>query len=115
MEKLAADPWGTITKPGPLARLLPVEQGGIGQLLSFFLRGLIVVAGIYALINFILAGYGYLSAGGDSKKVADAAAKIYLSVIGLVVAAGSFVLAAIFGWLIFGDPLFIINPKIPTP
>jgi len=34
-----------------------------------------------------------------------------------VIMAGSFVLAALIGWLIFGDATAILNPKIygPTP
>jgi hypothetical protein len=55
-----------------------------------------------------------MSAGDDSKAVAGAWAKIYQTVIGLAFAAGAFVLAAIFGQLIFGDPTFILKPVLPT-
>jgi hypothetical protein len=75
---------------------------------------LVIVAGIYALINLILAGYAFMSAGDDPKKVAGAWAKIWQTILGLAVAAGAFVLAAIFGQLIFGQWDFILNPKIPT-
>lgn len=117
MNKLAGDfnPWGGIPLPPPLEGFNTVQEGGIGQLINLFLNILIVGAGLYALINFILAGYGFLSAGGDSKKVADASAKIYMSVIGLVVAAGALVLGAIFGRLIFGEWDALIAPAIPIP
>ena len=55
-----------------------------------------------------------MSAGEDSKKVAGAWAMIWQTMLGLAVSAGAFVLAAIFGQLIFNDPTFILNPKIPV-
>jgi hypothetical protein len=116
IEKISqANPWGTIPTPAFLSGFGSVEEGGIGTLLNLIMQAMIVIAGIYALINFILAGYGFMSAGGDPGKVANAWAKIWQTLIGLLVAAGAFVIAAIIGWLIFGDPGFIINPTIPTP
>lgn len=88
---------------------------GIGLLLSSILKLLVVLAGIYALIQLILAGFGFISAGGDPKSIESAWAKIWQSLTGLVIVAGSFVLAAIFGYLIFGDASAILNPKIYTP
>lgn len=107
--------WGRVTAPDSISKFGDVDQGGIGRLLNILLNALVLIAGIYALFNFVLAGYSFMSAGGDSRKVADAWAKIWQSVIGLVVATGSLVLAAIFGELLFDDPLFLINPSIPTP
>ena len=75
---------------------------------------LIIGAGIYALFNFIMAGYAFMSAGDDPKKVAGAWSKISQTALGLAFAAGAFVLAAIFGQLIFGQWDFIIRPTIPT-
>lgn len=110
--------FGCITPPPPF-------QGGPGQYGSYelglikfannILKLLIVGAGIYAFINIIIAGYGFLSAGGDSKKVEAAWNKIWQSLLGLAFVAGSFVLAAIFGWLIFKDPKAILSPKIYGP
>lgn len=91
-----------------------VAQGGVGNFLQLIFNLLIVGGGIYALFNFILAGYAFLSAGSDPKKVEGAWAKIWQSVIGLVFIAGSFLLAAIFGQLIFGSPTAILNPSLPS-
>ena len=85
----------------------------IGKLIQFSLRLLIIGAGIYALFNLVLAGYSFMSAGDDAKAVSAAWAKIYQTIIGLAFAAGAFVLAAIFGQLIFGDWNFLLSPKIP--
>lgn len=107
--------FGTISAPSPLAQFGDVATGGgLGNFLNIILKVMIVGAGIYALFNFIIAGYTFLSAGGDSKKVEAAWAKIWQSAIGLAFAAGAFVLAAIFGKLIFGEWDFILSPKIPT-
>lgn len=110
-----SNPFGSVTLPTEIQS--KYGSGGVeslGKLLNIGLRLLIIGAGIYALINFILAGYAFLSAGDDAKKVAGAWAKITQTIIGLAFAAGAFVLAAIFGQLIFGDPTFILSPKIPT-
>ncbi len=107
--------WGTINQPEPTQNFGTVEGGALGTVLQLAFNVLIVIAGIYALFNFILAGYSFLAAGDDPKMVQTAWAKIYQSVIGLLIAGGSLVLAAIFGQIIFGDATFLINPSIPTP
>ena len=88
---------------------------GIVFFANNILKLLIVMAGIYAFLNIIIAGYNFLSAGGDAKKIQQAWDKICQSFLGLAFVAGSFVLAAIFGWLIFKDPTAILNPQIYGP
>ncbi len=106
---------GTINEPQELNSLGGLEGGGVGSLLNLVLNILIVGAAIYTLFNFVFAGYTFLSAGGDAKKIEMAWAKIWQSILGLTIAAGAFILAAIFGYLIFGNPSFILNPTISTP
>lgn len=112
---LAADnPFGVVSAPAGLDKYGTDPALAIGKLIQYAIWILIVGAAVYALFNFILAGYAFMSAGEDPKKVAGAWAKIWQTALGLAFAAGAFVLAAIFGQLIFGDPTFILNPKIPT-
>lgn len=111
---LAASPFGTISPPKGLEKYSDKPATAIGTLIQYAIWILIVGAGVYALFNFLLAGYAFMSAGDDAKKVAGAWAKIWQTALGLAVAAGSFVLAAIFGQLIFGDWTFILNPTIPN-
>lgn len=110
-----ANPLGVVPVPSAVAAFAggSVQGGAIGTFLNLILKLLIVGGGIYGLFNFILAGYGFLSAGDDPKKVEAAWAKIYQTAIGLLFMAGAFVLAAIFGQLIFGKWDFILNPQIP--
>ena len=111
---LAANPFGSISKPEGLT--LPDQpDAAFGSLIQFGLRALIVGAGIYALFNLVLAGYSFMSAGDDSKKVSGAWAQITQTIIGLAFAAGAFVIAALVGQLIFGRADFLLTPSIPTP
>lgn len=112
------DIFGTIKNP--LKRINPqgyetIGAGGLVYFLNNVIRLLIVVGGLFAFFNLILAGYGFLSAGDDPKKMASAWSKIWQSMMGLLFILGSFVLAAIFGWLLFGDARAILNPKVYGP
>jgi hypothetical protein len=89
--------------------------GGMVGLLNNVLRLVFVVAGIFSLFNFIMAGFLYMNAAGDTKKLEQAWAKIWLTLVGLVIIVGSFVMAAIIGALFFGNAMFILDPQITTP
>jgi len=116
MIKIVADnlPFGTIAPPENVKKFGSVQEGGLGNFLYLIVRGMIVVAAVYALFNLILAGYAFMSAGDDPKKVAGAWAKISQTLLGLAFTAGAFVLAAIFGQLLFGDWTFLLKPTIQT-
>jgi hypothetical protein len=92
-----------------------IREGGLGKLLNNIFTLLTVGAGIFALFNFIRAGYTYMGAKDDKEKIADAGAMIVNSIIGLLIIASAFVIAALVGQLLFGDWQFIINPKISGP
>jgi hypothetical protein len=89
--------------------------GGIIGLFTNVLRLVFVIAGIYALINFIIAGYQYMGAGGDSKALTAAWNRIWQTLLGLIIVVGSFALAALFGYILFGDAGFILRPSIYGP
>jgi len=111
----STDFWGKINTPPGIDKYGPLTSGGAINFANNILKLAIVGAGLFAFINFISAGYTYLGAGGDVKKVTEATNKIWQSILGLVIVAGSFVLAAIVGWLVFKDPTAIISPKIYGP
>ncbi|OGM05440.1 hypothetical protein A2125_01235 [Candidatus Woesebacteria bacterium GWB1_43_5] len=114
LAQYSQNPFGQIQAPGALSNFGDITTGGFGNFLTLIFRLMIVGGGIFALFNIILAGYAFLSAGDDPKKMEGAWAKIFQSLIGLSFIAGAFVLAAIFGKLLFGDFNTIINPQIPT-
>ena len=88
--------------------------GGLIVILNNLIKLTIVVAGIYAFWNIILAGYGFLSSP-EAKDIGKAWSRIYQSMYGLLIITGSFVLAAIFGWIIFKDPMALLAPKFYGP
>lgn len=108
----ASDIVGTITNP------LSYGSATGGGLILFFtniLRIIFVVAGILAFLNFIIAGFQYMTAAGDTKMLQTAWDRIWQSLLGLILIVGSFALAALFGYLIFGRADFILNPQIYGP
>lgn len=73
-----------------------------------------VIAGIWVLFNFIMAGFTYITANGDSGAYAKIGEKLALSASGLLLIVAAYTIAGILGLLIFGDATYIINPQIPT-
>lgn len=110
-----SNPWCRFNTGSALCTQTGGPGSGLVLLASSLLRAGIVVAGLYALFNFIIAGYQFISAGGDPKNISKAWEKIWQSLIGLLVVAGSLLLAAIIGWLIFNDASAIISPRIYGP
>lgn len=112
----ASDIVGTVTNPLPSAyQGVTGSSGGLLLFITNIIRLLFVAAGMYAFINLILAGFQYMGAGGDAKQLSAAWGRIWGSLLGLVLVAGSFALAALFGYLLFGDAGFILSPKIYGP
>ncbi|MDD3679242.1 MAG: hypothetical protein PHX72_00045 [Candidatus Shapirobacteria bacterium] len=103
---------GTIQPP---SQITPIEEGGLGSFLKNIFILLIVGAGIFALFNFIRAGYAYMGAKDDKEKIKEATAMIINSIIGLLIVASAFVIAALVGQLFFGRWDFIIRPTILGP
>ena len=106
--------WGTVNAP-PGVTSYGRDLGGIGLFMSIIVKSAIAFAGVYAFINLLLAGYSFLSAGGNPEKIAQSWSKIYLTMIGLLVAVGSFVLAGILGKLLFGDFYALVQLRYFTP
>jgi len=104
---------GSVTNPLPYSGTGP--GGGLIILFNNVLRLVFVGAGIYAFIRLIVAGLGFISAGGDSKKMTSAWNSIWQSLLGLIIIIGSFAIAALIGQLLYRDPGAILSPKIYGP
>jgi len=107
--------FGHIAPPPGVDRYGGTGGAGLITLLNNIMKLLIAGAGIYAVLNLIIAGYEFISAGGDTDKVTKAWNKIWQSALGLAIAGGSFALAAIFGRIIFGNYDAILNPSVYGP
>jgi len=104
--------FGNIQAPEAIQKF-ETTGGGNGNGIFVFLSAIFkltgTIAGIYFVIQIILAGYGYLSASGDEKKTSKAWATIWQSIIGIAIVASAFILANTIGnWL----GLDILNPTI---
>lgn len=112
--------FGTITNPfttlapgtGPATS---TSGSGLILILNNLVKFFIVIAALYTFWNLLAAGFMFLNAGGEAKQIAKAWDKIWQSLIGLTIVASSFVLAAIFGWLIFRDATILLQPRIFAP
>lgn len=112
---LANNFFGQISPPPGVSQYGEVTGGGLIKFANNILKLVIVGGGIFTFINILLAGFGFISAGGDPKKIEQSVNKIWRSLLGLVILAGSFVIAAIIGWMVFGDATAILQPKIYGP
>ncbi|MBM3283701.1 hypothetical protein FJY90_05675 [Candidatus Gottesmanbacteria bacterium] len=85
---------------------------GIMVFLNSLLRLVFIIAGLFGFLNLIIAGFQFMSAGGDPKNIGKAWEKIWQSFLGLLLIVGSFLLAAIIGILLFKDPFAILRPSL---
>jgi hypothetical protein len=89
--------------------------GGLTLFLGNLLKTVIVLGSLYGVLNIIMAGYGYISAGGDPKKIAAANNKITMTFVGLAIATGAFLIAGIISRFVYGDPTAIFGLRIFGP
>lgn len=99
--------FGTITAPPDTV----LDSETLITFLSKIISLLYTVGGLIVLFNLISAGYKYISAEGDSNKIAQAGNTILYSVYGLILVAASFIIAAILGQIFFNDPTALTKPK----
>jgi len=86
-----------------------ISKDGLANFLSNLISLIIIIAGIFTLINFVLAGYGYLSSNGEPQKIAAAGNKMLESLIGLIIVAAAFIIAGLIGLVVFGDQSALID------
>lgn len=107
---------GSVTPP-PGVTAYDAQAGGIGLILflSTLIRVFTVVAGLYVMAQFLLAGWQYITANGDTGVNAKVRERITMSLIGIVIIVASYTVAGMIGYLFFGDASFILNPNIQGP
>lgn len=107
--------FGQISPPPGIANYAGGGVQGIVLFANNILKLIIVIGGIMTFLNILLAGVAFITAAGDPKRIEQAWTKIWQSILGLVIIAGSFVIAAIIGWVLFGNATAILSPKIYGP
>ncbi|MFA5024741.1 MAG: hypothetical protein WC523_07385 [Patescibacteria group bacterium] len=87
------------------------------EIISKILGILTIFAGIWFLFQAIMAGYSYLSAGGDKARIENAWRKLTNALIGLAIVVAAYGLIALLGtflgvkFLEIGDLLDSISPN----
>ncbi|MFZ1721056.1 MAG: hypothetical protein WAU07_00970 [Microgenomates group bacterium] len=108
---------GTIDVPPGVEQYNASSGADIG--LVFFISRMIrlatLVAGLWVTANTMLAGYAYLSSQGKADAHTRVRDILTMSTIGLVLIVTAYTVAGLLSLLIFGDPLFILNPTIEGP
>ena len=100
-------PWSNIDKIDKL------NNPGIilADIISMAIGVMTLGAGIWFLFQIIIAGYNYLSAGGDRERFVAAGRKITNSMIGLAIVIAAYALIALLG-TIFNVDFLDINEGI---
>ena len=62
----------------------PILDGGFAGLASFLIRMITILAGLFSIWNFIVAGFFFMSAGNDPEALSKAWGSIWKSLIGLL-------------------------------
>ena len=106
---LAQNIIGPVTNP---TKYTGTNGEGLFLFLGNVLKLVGTVAGIYMVIQLIMAGYTYISANGDEKKTTVAWAMIWQSILGMVIIASAFVLTSVVERL---TGISILTPKIYGP
>ena len=107
--------FGGVTPPYTAPAGGTAYSGEVGGMILFFtniLRLIFLIAGLFSLVKIVIAGIGFISAGGEPKKIEQAWANIWQTIIGLLIIVSSFVLVAIIGQLLFNDPYYILIPAL---
>ena len=111
MKKLIAqDIVGTIEAPGTIIQT-PEQTGSFITAIVVFIT---VIAGLYAMWQFITGGFGYISSSGDKAKVQQSSQQIMMAILGLVVIGASFILGSLIGRLLFGPDFNLFAPILKT-
>lgn len=88
------------------------SQIGIVNFLSTVIRLLTIVGGILTMINFVWAGFIYVTSASSSNTAETVKEKMTYGAIGLVIIVSAYTLAGIIGIVFFGNASFILAPQL---
>lgn len=108
--------FGTI-KPGYLTGAYdPLGANQTGGGLAIFIKNILnttyIVAGLSVFIYLVIAGFKYITAGGDAKAMQEAGKQITGAIVGIAIIVVSYVFVLLLG-VVLGVPIF--NPTFKAP
>jgi len=93
--------------------------GDVNTGLPSFITNVVTIifaaAGLFAFFNLMIAGFSYITAAGDAKKIEAATYSINMSLIGLVVMVAAAAVTGVVSFLLFGSATAILAPNITGP
>jgi len=98
-------PWGWLGGTKDVGE----AAGEFAWIISKIIGIMTIVAGIWFFFMIIIGAYGYLTAGGDSKKIEEATKKITSALTGLIVIVLAYAFISLIGKLL-GFPQ-ILDPQ----
>ena len=90
-------------------------ESGLPAFISNIVSVILIGGGLYAFFNLVFAGFTYITAGGDSKKLEGAVTAINMSLFGLIIMVGATALTGVISYVLFGDATLILKPRIFGP
>jgi heme/copper-type cytochrome/quinol oxidase subunit 2 len=100
--------YNTLAGSGP-------EAIGIILFVSNMIKVATIVAGLIVFYNFLMAGFSYITADGDTNAMKKVQEEIKMSIIGIILIVTAYAITAVLSLAIFGDAQFILNPTIEGP
>lgn len=97
---------------GPFGKIDFSAQGAleaITRTISSIIGIMTVAAGIWFIFQFLVGGFGWMSAGGDKSKLQEAQHRLTNSFIGLIIVVAGWAILALAGEF-FGYDILITNP-----
>lgn len=105
--------FGTVAPPAALAQY--GQSGGLIVFLNSAMTLAIVVGGLWALVNMVMAGMQYIAAKGDPKQMSQVIQTFTGSFIGIAIMVLAPMVMGIIGLVFFKDATYFISPKIVSP
>lgn len=108
---------GEIRPPAPVQGTYGVlgEGAGLTGFLSDMIVLITIVGGIWFLINILIGGFTLITSNGDSKKMAEFGTRLSMMIVGLILMVGAPLIAALIGFMVFGDTMALLNPTLVGP
>ncbi len=91
---------------------LPHNQPALIFFLSRMIRLITVVAGLWVIVNVVVAAFHYISGSGSAEAHAKVRNLLTMSVVGLLLIIASYTIGGILGLIFFGDATYILNPTV---
>ena len=100
---------------GSTAGGFSAESSGLIMFANNLMKVMIYGSMVIAVVNLLVSGIQFISSNGNPELIKTASGRIWISLLGLVVAGASLVIAGVLGLIFFGDATAIINPVIYGP